>query len=155
MTDLSAYILLALRALMALALYGFLGWCFLILWRELKQQANQLARQRVPALLITQEPGGEQLRFALPEVTLGRHPSCEWVLGDDTVSSRHARLVFHHDHWWLEDLGSRNGTFLNGDALRAPAVLTNQDRIRCGQVGFALQIEALPTPATSQLQELP
>lgn len=153
MAHLTAYILLGLRAMMALALYGFLAWCFLTLWRELKQQASNLARQRVPALLFTTEADGEQLRFATPEVTLGRHPSCEWVLTDDTVSSRHARLVFHHDHWWLEDLGSRNGTFLNGDALRAPVVLTNQDRIRCGQVSFALQIEALPQ--TTNIQELP
>ncbi|HRN51467.1 MAG TPA: FHA domain-containing protein [Anaerolineales bacterium] len=152
MADLTAYFLLGLRALMALTLYGFLGWCFLTLWRELNQQASNLARQRVPALLVTQEAGGQQLRFSTPEVTLGRHPSCEWVLDDDTVSSRHARLVFHHDHWWLEDLGSRNGTFLNGDALRAPVVLTNQDRIRCGQVNFALQIEALSQTTYEQDQ---
>lgn len=139
MADLPAYILLALRALMVLALYGFLAWCFLTLWRELKQQASNLAQRRVPALLVIQSD--TQMRFAVPEVTIGRHPGCEWVLADETVSSRHARLVYHHDHWWLEDLGSRNGTFLNGDALTAPAVLTNQDQIRCGQVGFALQIE--------------
>lgn len=152
MAEIPAYVLLGLRALMALALYGFLAWCFLTLWRELKQQALNLARQRIPALLVTQDAASEQLRFATAEVTLGRHPSCEWVLADETVSSRHARLVFHHDHWWLEDLGSRNGTFLNGDALNAPVVLTNQDHIRCGQVSFTLHIEALPQ-ATPQTQE--
>ncbi|UYN92069.1 MAG: FHA domain-containing protein [Anaerolineales bacterium] len=152
MAELPAYIFLGLRALMALALYGFLAWCFLTLWRELKQQALNLARQRIPALLVTQDAASEQLRFATAEVTLGRHPSCEWVLADETVSSRHARLVFHHDHWWLEDLGSRNGTFLNGDALSAPVVLTNQDHIRCGQVSFTLHIEALPQ-AAPQTQE--
>lgn len=153
MAELPAYLLLGLRALMALALYGFLAWCFLTLWRELKQQAMNLARQRIPTLLITQDgDANQQLRFATAEVTLGRHPSCEWVLADETVSSRHARLVFHHDHWWLEDLASRNGTFLNGDALHAPVVLTSQDHIRCGQVSFTLYIEALPQ-ATPQTQE--
>ncbi|QYK51626.1 MAG: FHA domain-containing protein [Anaerolineales bacterium] len=156
MAELPAYILLGLRALMALALYGFLAWCFLTLWRELKQQAHNLARQRIPTLLVMPDrgPTGEQLRFATAEVTLGRHPSCEWVLADETVSSRHARLVFHHDHWWLEDLGSRNGTFLNGDALHAPVVLTSQDHIRCGQISFTLQIEALPQ-VSAQTQEQP
>lgn len=146
MADFAAYILLALRTLMALALYAFLAWCFLTLWRDLQQQAQQLARQRLPALLITPQAGGQQVRFAGPEVTIGRHPSCEWVLNDETVSSRHARLVYHHDHWWLEDLGSRNGTFLNGEALAAPAVLTDQDQIRCGQLAFALAFEG-PQPA--------
>lgn len=139
MANLSAYLLLALRILMALALYAFLAWCFLTLWRELRQQAQNLAKQRVPTLLATL--GSEQLRFTSAEITIGRHPSCEWVLPDETVSSRHARLVYHHDQWWLEDLGSRNGTFLNGEALAAPAVLTSEDSVRCGQVSFNLAIE--------------
>ena len=146
MENLSAVLLLALRVGMALALYGFLAWCFLALWRDLRGQAKNLAKQKIPALLITlQGPNGtsEQLRFATPEITIGRHPRCEWVLPDETVSSRHARLVYHHDQWWLEDLNSRNGTFLNGEALTAPAVLTNQDTVRCGQVSFTLNLEGL------------
>ncbi len=146
MENLSAALLLTLRVLMALALYGFLAWCFLTLWHELQHQAQSLAKQRVPPLLITlQRDNGaaEQLRFTSPEVTIGRHPSCEWVLTNETVSSRHARLVYHHDQWWLEDLNSRNGTFLNGEALTAPAVLTDQDNIRCGQVNFSLELEGL------------
>lgn len=145
MADFAAYILLALRFLMALALYAFLGWCFLTLWRDLKQQAQHVAQQRQPAILVSQAQGAP-LRFATAEVTIGRHPSCEWAVDDETVSSRHARLVYHHDHWWLEDLGSRNGTFLNGEALTAPAVLTDQDQVRCGQVAFALAFEK-PQPA--------
>jgi pSer/pThr/pTyr-binding forkhead associated (FHA) protein len=146
MENLSAVLLLTLRVLMALALYGFLGWGFLTLWRDLQHQAKNLAKQRVPPLLITLQAANgeaEQLRFTSPEVTIGRHPSCEWVLPNETVSSRHARLVYHHDQWWLEDLNSRNGTFLNGEALTAPAVLTDQDNIRCGQVNFSLELESL------------
>jgi hypothetical protein len=143
MSNLSAYVLLALRILMALALYGFLAWCFLTLWRELRQQAQNLAQQRIPALLINL--AGEQLRFTTPEITIGRHPSCEWMLPDETVSSRHARLVYHHDQWWLEDLGSRNGTLLNGEALSAPAVLTSEDKVSCGQVNFSIQIQPAAT----------
>lgn len=148
MENLSAVLLLALRVGMALALYGFLGWCFVVLWRDLRGQASNLAKQKVPALILTLAGGtgaGEQLRFAGPEITIGRNPSCEWVLPDETVSSRHARLVYHHDQWWLEDLNSRNGTFLNEEALTAPAVLTNQDRIRLGQVNFSLAVEGLET----------
>lgn len=146
MGSLSAALLLVLRILMALGLYGFLGWCFLVLWRDLKQHAQSLAKQRVPPVRITLQGAdsqGEQLRFTTPEITIGRHPSCEWVLPNETVSSRHARLVYHHDQWWLEDLNSRNGTFLNGEALTAPAVLTDKDNIRCGQVSFSLELEGL------------
>lgn len=146
MENLSASILLALRLLMALALYGFLGWCFLTMWRDLQQQAQSASKQHVPPLLITLQGANgtsEELRFTAPEIIIGRHPSCEWVLQNETVSSRHARLVYHHDQWWLEDLDSRNGTFLNNQPLNAPAVLTDQDIIRCGQVSFSLAFEGL------------
>ena len=115
MADLSATILLTLRLLMAVALYAFLGWSALILWRDLKNQAQTLAKQKAPPLEVKLIGGTEteDLRFTSPEVVIGRHPSCEWVVANDTVSSRHARMVYHHDQWWLEDLGSRNGTFLN------------------------------------------
>jgi len=139
----SAIILVALRLLMALGLYAFLGWAFLGLWRDLKLQAQSAAKQRLPALRasLMGKGDGENLSFTSPEVTIGRHPSCEWILADETVSSRHARLSFRRGQWWLEDLGSRNGTFLNGEALSAPAVLTNLDQVRCGQVQFTIALE--------------
>jgi pSer/pThr/pTyr-binding forkhead associated (FHA) protein len=144
MADLSATILLALRLIMAAALYAFLAWGILILWRDLRNQAQSLAKQKVPALkvsLLSDKKKSEELRFTSPEIVIGRHPRCEWVLANDTVSSRHARMTYHHDQWWLEDLGSRNGTFLNGVALTAPAVLANMDQVRCGQVNFSIAME--------------
>ena len=142
MENISAVILLLLRLLMAVALYAFLGWCFYILWRDLRTQAQGAARHRVPgvtlALAGVNGAADEILRFAVPEITIGRHPSCEWMLVDETVSSRHARLSYHHDQWWLEDLTSRNGTFLNGEPLSEPVVLTENDQVRCGQVDFTV-----------------
>lgn len=145
MENLSPIISLAFRLLIALSLYGFLAWSFLTLWRDLKHQAAKATQQQLPVLqvsLATAANGGrETLRFATDEVTIGRHPSCEWMISDDTVSSRHARLRFQQDHWWLEDLGSRNGTFLNGEPLSAPAVLADADQVRCGQVNFTIAFE--------------
>ncbi|MEX1071921.1 MAG: FHA domain-containing protein [Anaerolineales bacterium] len=146
MENIGATFLLALRLLMALALYAFLGWCFYIMWRDLRQQAESLTKQRVPHVhiaLLGENGTGEQLRFTAPEITIGRNPTCEWMLPDETVSSEHARLVYRHDQWWLEDLNSKNGTFLNGEALTAPVVLADQDEIRCGQVSFSITFEEL------------
>jgi pSer/pThr/pTyr-binding forkhead associated (FHA) protein len=142
MADLSATILLVLRVVMAIALYAFLGWSVMILWRDLKNQTQTLSQQKVPALQVSMANGNsqrEELRFTSPDIVIGRHPSCEWVIANDTVSSRHARMVYHHDQWWLEDLNSRNGTFLNGAVLDAPAVLADQDQVRCGQVNFSVR----------------
>jgi pSer/pThr/pTyr-binding forkhead associated (FHA) protein len=140
----SAVVLLALRLLMVLALYAFLGWAFFTLWRDLKSQAQATTNQKVPGLQVTLLGAGEAsqvLRFTAPDITIGRHPSCEWMLADETVSSRHARLSYHHEQWWVEDLDSRNGTFLNSASLTAPAVLTNNDQVRCGEVSFTVQLE--------------
>jgi len=47
-------------------------------------------------------------------MVLGRSSSCELVLGDDTVSRRHAELRVEEGRWLLRDLGSANGTYVNG-----------------------------------------
>ena len=47
-------------------------------------------------------------------LTIGRSSSCQLVLGDDTVSRRHAELFLEGSRWILRDLGSSNGTWVNG-----------------------------------------
>ena len=53
-----------------------------------------------------------------------------------SISRRHARLVFNEGEVWLEDLGSRNGTFLNDEPLRENRLLSSGDRFQCGTVVF-------------------
>ena len=63
---------------------------------------------------------------------IGRHSSCEFVLRKDDVSRRHAE-VFHEDgEFRLRDLGSTNGTFLNGQQIRDPSPLQAGDKIEIG-----------------------
>jgi len=51
---------------------------------------------------------------ACEELVIGRHPSCDVVMGDETVSRRHAQLIFRDGGWIVRDLDSTNGTRLNG-----------------------------------------
>jgi hypothetical protein len=60
-----------------------------------------------------------RMRRGLPELIgarleIGRSSACQIVLADDTVSRRHAELRFEDGRWLLRDLGSSNGTFVNG-----------------------------------------
>jgi len=132
----SGPVLLFLRLALGVSLYAFLGWALWTLWRDLRTQGQNLSTRKVPPihLLVQTASGPSTLRsFAVPEITLGRDPACELTLPDETISVRHARLRYHHGQWWLEDLGSTNGTRLNRSRVVTPTVVTSGDRIECGE----------------------
>ena len=79
------------------------------------------------------------VRFHLQEVDLsgdavivGRGATCQITIDDPMLSRRHARLDLRGSEPEIEDLGSRNGTQLDGSPLRGRAVLRDGDRIRLG-----------------------
>jgi len=132
----SAIILLGLRILLAAFLYGFLGLAIYTLLRDLKQQGELLAARQPPPITLTSlvEAKEHTQHYTKPEIILGREPDCDFPLDDQTVSSQHARLSYHHQQWWLEDLASTNGTFLNDEAVTAPVVITHGDELRLGHL---------------------
>ena len=74
-------------------------------------------------------------------VQLGRHPDCTMQLDSNMVSRFHAQLINQDDQVMLEDLGSGNGSFLNGKQLAAntPTALKNGDRIKLGPIKFRFE----------------
>jgi pSer/pThr/pTyr-binding forkhead associated (FHA) protein len=79
------------------------------------------------------EPGTE---FPLEGwVTIGRSPISDIVLDDSFVSSTHARLVPRGQLWFVEDLGSTNGTFVDGRETQE-AQLKLDTRVRIGETTF-------------------
>jgi len=131
--------LLALRIALSIVLYLFLLAAFWTLWRELGVQQQMLATPRIPALTLRE--GDSVYHFSTPEVLVGRSPACDCCLNDNTVSAQHSQIVYKQGQWWLSDLGSTNGTFLNEQRLEAPAVLRDGDQVRCGQVLLDVHIE--------------
>jgi hypothetical protein len=139
----SGPILLVLRLLLAGVLYAFLAWGIWVLWRDLSHWSVSLARLRAPSLILSLQVGnGERsYRFTSAEVVIGRDPACDLRLEDKTISAQHARLSYHHSQWWVQDLSSRNGTFLNGDLASEALVITAGDKLRCGQLNFQIDLE--------------
>jgi pSer/pThr/pTyr-binding forkhead associated (FHA) protein len=139
----SGSIVLALRLTTALALFVFLGWALYFLFREVNRQGLSLANRRIPGISfsVRQEAGSSSLKyFTQPEIILGRDPGCDIPLTDDTVSTRHAQLTYHHNQWWLEDLASTNGTILNGAQVSMPTVVTSGDEIKCGATRLTISL---------------
>jgi pSer/pThr/pTyr-binding forkhead associated (FHA) protein len=132
----SGPVLFALRIAMALALYGFIGWALLTIWRDVRQQTDLLNTARTPPIRLRYQLEGQAYvrRFSKAEVTIGRDPASDCHLDNQTISAHHSRLTFHHGQWWVEDMRSTNGTFLNQENVEEPSVVTTGDTLRCGQV---------------------
>lgn len=140
----SAVLLLGLRILAAVALYAFVGWALYLLWRSLQQETDFLSsRQVIPLNLIIQTSGesSQTLHFKQGDILIGRDPECEIMLDDATISAHHARLSYHHNQWWLEDLQSTNGTRLNNETVQTATIVVNGDTIQCGQTVILVNME--------------
>jgi pSer/pThr/pTyr-binding forkhead associated (FHA) protein len=86
------------------------------------------------------------------EVVIGRSPYCSLVLDHETLSRLHASFRLVEDGVELSDLGSSNGTFVNGVRLAAPALVGPDDEIRLGALRVFLDLASDPlTGVTGQL----
>jgi len=99
--------------------------------------------RKTPAPLLL--PSGPQLRF-----TIGREPACDLMLADETVSRWHASLVRAADSWLLDDLGSTNGTKVNGWRVSAPTPVAPGDQVQFGAATFVIKSHAGPVPPWGQ-----
>jgi hypothetical protein len=107
-----------------------LGAAALTVWRRALRVTNRWLRGWPPVLTL---PGGPQLRF-----TIGREAACDMTLADLTVSRWHASLEREAGGWLLADLGSTNGTRLNGWRVNGPMLVRSGDLVSFGAVTFVL-----------------
>lgn len=135
------------RTLFALSLLCFLFLVIRITLKELQQPSTSSLRMRTPSpraelITLTGEEGSnvpEGLVFDVQGVTtLGRADSCKIVIDDTSVSAHHALLRSTEDGWSVEDLGSRNGTLVNGRPVASQSSIACGDSIQLGRVRLRL-----------------
>ncbi len=79
---------------------------------------------------------GEQLKLAESRSIMGRHPECDIVLDAGAVSRQHAQITWIDGDFFVEDLYSRNGTFVNGAQIQGPTRLSDGDRLKICDLAF-------------------
>lgn len=142
----TAIVVLILRILLAGTLYIFLGWILVTLWQDIKQQGALLASQKKPGIHIDVklEDGREyKYHFHQAVISIGRSANCDIALTvDEALSAHHARISYHHTQWWLEDIGSKNGTLLNKSPVTVPTVIISDDQFKSGNTIFTVRIDS-------------
>ena len=103
-------------------------------------QPSQAPRNIAHALVVVEGPGaGTSVRLAASPILLGRAQEASLVLMDDYASSRHARLFPQGTRWFLEDLGSTNGTYVNGAPVTRAVPVGPGTAIRIGKTVMELE----------------
>ncbi len=98
------------------------------------QLAGVGASNAKPVLtVLTGSQSGALYKVTKGAAVIGRAPNVEIKVEDDGISRAHARIRASTDKAWVEDLGSRNGTFVNGQKLAAPHELREGDKIQVGR----------------------
>jgi len=131
-----------LRLLFLLLLYLFLYRVVRALLHDLRTATHE-ATAELGRLVVVASPGGEPVAgtaLSLDAITsLGRDVNNSIVVDDPFASAEHAILTFRGRGWYLEDLESTNGTYVNGTRIEAVAPLTFGDEIQIGQVRLRLE----------------
>ena len=93
-----------------------------------------------PTKVVVIEGGDSGMQALLTgAVTLGRGTSNDLDLSDEYVSTRHARFVPHNGQWYVEDLGSTNGTYVAGARISRPTPVGAKSTIRVGRTVLELR----------------
>ncbi len=135
-------VLWAVRLLFLALLYLFLARVVRALLRDLRAATREGSTELGRLVVVASPPGDPVVGtvFGLDAITtLGRDVNNAIVIDDPFASTEHAVLTFRGRGWYLEDLGSTNGTYVNGRLMEGVAPLTYGDELGIGQVRMRLE----------------
>lgn len=144
----SELLLNVLRYLPLGILYIFIGWLAYGYWLEfqLLKSTPRLTNETHGKLIEMNKEGSsflptERVHPIFLRTTIGRSTDNTLQIEDDYLSANHARLYLRDNIWWLEDLGSRNGTLLNNIQLKRAVIVTRGDIISMGNIHLKIELD--------------
>jgi pSer/pThr/pTyr-binding forkhead associated (FHA) protein len=98
-----------------------------------KIQAAGILKVRAVLLILSGNFLGKSFILDQPSTLIGRDQNCDIQIDDPLISKKHCKILFNEDgHFQIEDMDSKNSTYLNGKILKKPAVMNYGDRIIIG-----------------------
>ncbi len=104
---------------------------------------------------LVEQGTNEVFPLGFEPVSIGRHGDNEVILPDPQVSRHHAEILMQGGRWVIADLGSANGTFVNGQQITGPHVLNHGDLLRVGQTQFRVEIAGAIAAQDTLVEALP
>ena len=98
----------------------------------------------MPSLMIYHTSGLEEEREVVSQLTMGRLEVNDVMLAEGGVSRRHARFFIDNDELWVEDLGSANGTFVDGERIKSPVCLNDKAQVCIGDCEIVVHLTPIP-----------
>src|SRR5262249_33674882 len=102
---------------------------------------------KVQLVVVRGKPEGKVIPLVGPSFKIGRGETCHLRPNSEQVSREHAEVTIAADSVSVRDLGSRNGTLVNGKALTDECRLKDRDLVQVGPLTFAVSIAEAPAPA--------
>ncbi|MEL7500068.1 MAG: SpoIIE family protein phosphatase [Planctomycetota bacterium] len=99
------------------------------------------------AVLTLSDESAIKKKFPLDDtpVIIGRHPECEVQIDDGSVSRQHAKITYDQGQYYIQDLNSRNGTFLNDYPVHAPTKIFDQSEIKICDISLVFSLSDEPS----------
>jgi pSer/pThr/pTyr-binding forkhead associated (FHA) protein len=109
---------------------------------------------KVQLIVVQGKPEGKMIPLVGPKFKIGRGETCNLRPNSEEVSREHAEFTISAESVQVSDLGSRNGTLVNGKRLNAKevCVLKDSDLIQIGPLTFAISIQGAPVPVVAKGQ---
>ncbi len=138
----NAILVFLFRLVLVIFSYIFLAWIVYTVFADLKNNITIRKEKNIPPIILISQIEDEKLtkRFRQAEIILGRDPTADFPLKDETISLRHCKISYHNKQWWVEDLASTNGTSLNNDPIKRETILTNDDQLLLGKLEVLVRI---------------
>ncbi|MBN1219718.1 MAG: FHA domain-containing protein [Anaerolineae bacterium] len=120
-------------------------------------EPTMMGQGRPAATLVVRQGSQAGMSFSISgnQAIIGREEGLDIILQDAEASRRHSRISWQAGQFVIEDLGSTNGTFVNGIQIAGPQVLNPGDSIGIGQTALVFQAAGIPQPRAYPQYEAP